>query len=81
MSNQLTNFLIELGENPRRLAAFHSRPSEVMQSAGLSATEQLAVASGRGARIRQAMNPEEVAPLPVFVQLGVASVRQTNAVA
>lgn len=51
MSNNLTDFLIQLGESPARLYEYQKDSDLVLKGAGLSKTERTAVLSADGHRL------------------------------
>jgi hypothetical protein len=74
MSIQLTDFLIELSENPARLREFRRDPHRVATEMGLGDRERDAVVHRDANKIRScygsALEPTE--PKPIFVQSTVA---------
>lgn len=55
----LSQYLIELGKNPKTLKAFKANPERAMTTAGLSPAEKDAVLSGDPARIRRAARAKD----------------------
>jgi len=54
MDSYLTDFMVNLGEDPSSLAAFRENPSAVMAEAGLSDEDVAAILSKRGENINRA---------------------------
>ncbi len=74
MSVTLTDFLIELSENPARLREFRRDPHRVATEMGLGDREREAVVQRDARKIRlcasSSLEPTE--PRPIFVQSTVA---------
>lgn len=69
MSTTLTDFLIELGENPARLREFRRAPDRLAAAAGLNPTERSAVVHRDAQAIRGLLSSSFGQPSPpVFVQ-------------
>jgi hypothetical protein len=56
----LTDFLIELAENPNLAADFKANPPEVMTNAGLSGADQELMLSGDPQAVRHAVDSEKL---------------------
>lgn len=56
----VTDFLIELAENPKSAAEFKANPSQVMENSGLSAEDQELLLSGDTQAIRHAIDEEKL---------------------
>jgi hypothetical protein len=54
-SETLKSFLVELGRDPKKLAAFDQDPDAAMAAAGLSKSHQAALRSRKADRIRKAL--------------------------
>ena len=66
MAEALIRFLIEVSEDPARLAAYRADPEAQMQAAGLSEQERAALRTADCARVREAMH-DSTADLLRFV--------------
>lgn len=69
MSTPLTDFLIELSENPAKLREFRRAPDRLARNAGLNPAEHLAVVRRDARAIRRLLGSslDPVQP-PIFVQ-------------
>jgi hypothetical protein len=56
----LTDFLIELAENPNLAAEFKANPNQVMENAGLSEADQEIFLSGDPQAVRHAIDAEKL---------------------
>ncbi|MDY7092668.1 MAG: hypothetical protein SX243_06820 [Acidobacteriota bacterium] len=74
MSINLTDFLIELSENPARLREFRRDPHRVATEMGLGDRERNAVVRRDAQEIRNCASSglEPTEPRPIFVQSTVA---------
>jgi hypothetical protein len=68
MSNNLTDLLIQLGEDPAKLQEFQKNPDFVMEAAGLSEAQRTAVISRDGQAIVQSLIAEGQILAPVWVR-------------
>jgi hypothetical protein len=66
VAEPLIRFLIDVSEDPVRLAAYRSDPEGQMQAAGLSEEERAALRTADSARVRDAMR-DSTADLLRFV--------------
>ena len=67
MSDNVSNFLIKLGEDQTVAAEFKNNPHEAMSKAGLEQHEKDAIMSKDPARIRQLVKPVGDTPIVVVV--------------
>jgi hypothetical protein len=68
MSNNLTDLLIQLGEDPAMLQEFQENPGKILDAAGLSEAQRTAVLSRDGQAIVKSLMDEGLLLKPVWVQ-------------
>jgi hypothetical protein len=59
MSENLSDFLVDLASNPDRMAAFTGDPVGTVEGAGLTEEEQAAVLSGDSRHIARRLGPQK----------------------
>ena len=67
MSNNFTDFLIQVGENPVKFREFQKNPDLVMDAAGLSATQRAAILSRDSRKVLYSLESEGHRVYPVWV--------------
>lgn len=59
MATSLTDFLLDLAQDPQKAQAFKEKPKEVMAEAGLSEEDQELLLSGDPQAIKEAIDTEK----------------------